>query len=141
MDSDSPYDNVTGRSLLSGAVGGLACFERGIHGHGGFGGGGGGCNRGGAGGGFAGGDSFNSSSNGQGGTSYLSPSRTYEMLSNVQSAANSGAGTVIIIPAIEGCGCDYRCVALDEYRSEVACICPQGWILSPYNYTSCERKL
>lgn len=42
--------------------------------------------------------------------------------------------------AIKGCGCDYRCVALDEYRANVACICPQGWTLNPYNYTSCERN-
>lgn len=82
---------------------------------------------------------FNSS-NGQGGTSYLSTSRKHHIWFNIESAANSGHGSVIIIPAIEGCGCDYRCVALDEYRANVSCICPQGWQLSPYNLTSCESN-
>lgn len=82
---------------------------------------------------------FNSS-NGQGGTSYLSSSRKHHLWFNIESAANSGSGAVIIIPAIEGCGCDYRCVALDEYRANVSCICPQGWQLSPFNTTSCESK-
>lgn len=82
---------------------------------------------------------FNSS-NGQGGTSYLSSSRKHHIWFSIESAANSGSGSVIIIPAIEGCGCDYRCVALDEYRANVSCICPQGWQLSIYNLTSCESK-
>lgn len=132
--------NMTGASLLSGAVGGIACYQRGIHGFGGFGGGGGGCTKGGAGGGYAGGSSVTNSNNGQGGTSFMSPSRAHEQLSNILLASNSGEGSVIIIPAIEGCGCDYRCVALDEYRAEVACICPQGWILNPFNLTQCESK-
>lgn len=40
---------------------------------------------------------FNSS-NGQGGTSYLSPSRSHDTLSSILAAANSGSGTIIIIP-------------------------------------------
>lgn len=45
LDNDDPTMNLTGMSLLSGAIGGLACYQRGNHGHGGFGGGGGGCNK------------------------------------------------------------------------------------------------
>lgn len=80
------------------------------------------------------------STNGEGGTSYLGLTRSIDDLSFVYPGSNSGHGSVIIIPAIEGCGCDYRCVALDEYRSLVACICPEGWRLKPDNLTSCESK-
>lgn len=73
--------------------------------------------------------------------SYIGMSRTVPEFSHVYAGANSGSGSVIIIPAIEGCGCDYRCVALDEFRSLVACICPEGWRLSGENQTLCERKL
>lgn len=113
--------------------------------------GGGGCSSGGGGGGYAGGNSMlnttsNSSSNpiafstnGEGGTSFLG-TRNIEELSFVYPGSNSGHGSVILIPAIEGCGCDYRCVAVDEYRSLVACICPEGWRLKPDNLTACECK-
>lgn len=80
------------------------------------------------------------STNGEGGTSYLGLTRSIRELSFVYPGSNSGHGSVILIPAIEGCGCDYRCVALDEYRSLVACICPEGWQLKPDNLTSCESK-
>lgn len=113
--------------------------------------GGGGCSSGGGGGGYAGGNSMlnitsNSSpnpnafsTNGEGGTSFIGM-RNIEELSFVYPGSNSGHGSVILIPAIEGCGCDYRCVALDEYRSLVACICPEGWRLKPDNLTACECK-
>lgn len=101
--------------------------------------GGGGCDTGGAGGGYAGGDIVNST-NGEGGTSYLGLTRSVRELSFVYPGSNSGHGSVILIPAIEGCGCDYRCVALDEYRSLVACICPEGLRLKPDNLTACECK-
>jgi anaplastic lymphoma kinase len=81
------------------------------------------------------------STNGEGGSSYLGLTRSIRELSFVYPGSNSGHGSVILIPAIEGCGCDYRCVALDEYRSLVACICPEGWRLKPDNLTSCESKL
>lgn len=63
-------------------------------------------------------------------------------MSSIYSGDNSGHGSVIIIPAIPhpGCGCDYRCVVLDEFRSTVACICPEGWKLKKDNLTACERK-
>lgn len=103
--------------------------------------GGGGCDMGGGGGGgFAGGDSMINSTNGEGGTSYLGLTRSIRELSFVYPGSNSGHGSVILIPAIEGCGCDYRCVALDEYRSLVACICPDGLRLKPDNLTACECK-
>lgn len=80
------------------------------------------------------------STNGEGGTSYLGLTRSIRELSFVYPGSNSGHGSVILIPAIAGCGCDYLCVALDEYRSLVACICPEGWRLKPENLTSCESK-
>lgn len=80
------------------------------------------------------------STNGEGGTSFLGLTRSIRELSFVDPGSNSGHGSVILIPAIEGCGCDYRCVALDEYRSLVACICPEGWRLKPDNLTTCECK-
>lgn len=80
------------------------------------------------------------STNGEGGTSYLGLTRSIRELSSVYPGSNSGHGSVILIPAIEGCGCDYRCVALDEYRSVVACICPDGLRLKADNLTACECK-
>lgn len=100
--------------------------------------GGGACDTGGGGGGFAGGDSMVNSTNGEGGTSFLGLTRSIRELSFLYPGSNSGHGSVILIPAIEGCGCDYRCVALDEYRSLVACICPEGLRLKPDNLTACE---
>lgn len=102
--------------------------------------GGGGCDTGGGGGGYAGGDSMINSTNGEGGTSYLGLTRSILELSSVYPGSNSGQGSAIFIPAIEGCGCDYRCVALDEFRSRAACICPEGWRLKPDNLTACESK-
>ncbi|XP_070504088.1 tyrosine-protein kinase receptor-like [Chironomus tepperi] len=152
---ETQLDPHFGASLLEGARGGIACYKTVGQAHhqysnGGFGGGGGACQSGGGGGGFAGGNSmlsFNTnvstnpnafSTNGEGGTSYLGLTRSIHELSFVYPGSNSGHGSVILIPAIEGCGCDYRCVALDEYRSLVACICPEGWQLKPDNLTSCE---
>lgn len=137
----SAFNHSAGMALLEGAKGGLPCYKRrGSYGQGGFGGGGGGCRTGGGGGGFSGGDSSTNTTNGNGGTSFIGLSRTIPEFSSVYPGANSGSGSVIIIPAIEGCGCDYRCVALDEFRSLVACICPEGWRLSGENHTVCERK-
>jgi anaplastic lymphoma kinase len=56
------------------------------------------------------------STNGEGGTSYIGDKRSVEKMNFIYPGANSGQGSVIIIPAIEGCGCNYRCVALDEYK-------------------------
>lgn len=137
--ADMALDPNYGASLLEGGRGGVPCYPpRGTHGQGGFGGGGGGCDTGGGGGGFSGGDTMINSTNGQGGSSFLASKRNVPELSMEFSGANSGHGAVLIIPAIQGCGCDYRCVALDEYRSLVGCICPDGWTLKPDNYTACE---
>lgn len=96
----------------------------------------------GGGGGYSGGDTFHTSTNGEGGTSYIGKKRSIEELSAIYSGDNSGHGSVVIIPAIpQGCGCDYRCVVLDEFSSTVACICPDGWRLKKDNYTACERNL
>lgn len=133
-----PHINY-GAALLEGGRGGLPCYElRGYHGQGGFGGGGGGCRTGGGGGGYAGGSTFLNISSGEGGSSYIGLKRSIRGLSGVYEGANSGAGSVMIIPAVVGCGCDYRCVALDEYRSVTQCICPEGWRLR--NNTACECK-
>lgn len=132
-------NTIYGTSLLEGSLGGVPCYEtRGMRGEGGFGGGGGGCTTGGGGGGFNGGDTNSNVTNGEGGSSYLNLKRTITQLSAVYPGGNSGDGSVIIIPAIEGCGCDYRCVALDEFMSITSCICPEGWVLKLENETSCE---
>ncbi|XP_062558487.1 tyrosine-protein kinase receptor isoform X1 [Armigeres subalbatus] len=139
--ADMALDPNYGASLLEGGRGGVPCYQpRGTHGQGGFGGGGGGCDTGGGGGGYSGGDTMINSTNGQGGSSFLASKRNVPELSMEHSGTNSGHGAVLIIPAIQGCGCDYRCVALDEYRSTVGCICPDGWTLKPDNYTACELQ-
>lgn len=69
------------------------------------------------------------STNGEGGYSFLDPSRTVPTLSEARSGYHAGPGTVLILPAVPGCGCDYRCLALDARRSQVACICPRNWKL------------
>lgn len=147
--ADQALDPRFGAALLQGGRGGHSCFVEILnngsstnrHGQGGFGGGGGGCNTGGGGGGYSGGDVFLNVSNGEGGTSFISNSRSLKEFNSVYEGANSGSGSVIIIAAIEGCGCDYRCVALDEYRTSVRCICPEGWRLRKDNNTACESKL
>ncbi|XP_018396574.1 PREDICTED: ALK tyrosine kinase receptor [Cyphomyrmex costatus] len=117
-----------GTPLIYGGKGGIGCESKDIsYGDGGFGGGGGGCQSGGGGGGYIGGNPGKNDGSGEGGYSYASPK-----LTNIyfKAAAHSGQGEVFVIPAISGCGCDYRCVALDEYLSETKCLCPQGWLLS-----------
>uniref|UniRef100_A0A182YCB4 receptor protein-tyrosine kinase n=1 Tax=Anopheles stephensi TaxID=30069 RepID=A0A182YCB4_ANOST len=137
--ADMGLDPHYGASLLEGGRGGLPCYTpRGTHGQGGFGGGGGGCDTGGGGGGYSGGDTMINSTNGEGGSSFMASKRNVPELSMEFTGANGGHGAVLIIPAIQGCGCDYRCVALDEYRATVGCICPDGWTLKPDNYTACE---
>lgn len=63
----------------------------------------------------------------------------YAQYKEVKPGAHYGPGTVFIIPAVSGCGCEYRCVAMDEARTAVKCICPPGWHLSQDNH-SCVRK-
>ncbi|ALC42076.1 Alk [Drosophila busckii] len=141
---DQALSPTYGAALLQGGRGGHSCYlelaenSTSVRGQGGFGGGGGGCNTGGGGGGYAGGDVYLNESNGEGGSSYISTSRSLRDASEVYAGGSSGAGAIIIIPAIEGCGCDYRCVALDEFRSKVRCICPDGWTLKRDNNTACE---
>lgn len=66
------------------------------------------------------------SPNGQGGFSFA----TSEFLHAAYHVGyNQGPGEVLIIPAISGCGCDFRCVVLDQFLSEVKCLCPPGWLL------------
>ncbi|XP_034653781.1 ALK tyrosine kinase receptor [Drosophila subobscura] len=145
---DQALSPTNGAALLQGGRGGHSCYvelaDNGTsvhrHGQGGFGGGGGGCNTGGGGGGYAGGDVYLNESNGEGGSSYISASRSLREIGDVYAGASSGPGSIIIIPAIEGCGCDYRCVAMDEFRSKVRCICPDGWSLKKDNNTACEIR-
>lgn len=128
---EASHSLMMGRSFLDGGIGGKACYNSSDgRGDGGFGGGGGGCRYGGGGGGYAGGDaSSGNNTNGRGGYSFLDPSWSIPNLSDTHSAYNSGPGYVTIIPGISGCGCDYRCVALDARRSLVKCICPPNWKL------------
>ncbi|KAG8248734.1 hypothetical protein J6590_033909 [Homalodisca vitripennis] len=115
------------------STGGSGCVEA-FLGHGGFGGGGGGCTAGGGGGGFSGGRAWSDKGrNGEGGYSFIGSNGT---LGHVVKGANLGDGKVIVIPAVVGCGCTYRCVALDAHRSTTMCICPNGWVLHS-NRTSC----
>ncbi|XP_008194070.1 tyrosine-protein kinase receptor isoform X2 [Tribolium castaneum] len=126
------HKQLMGRALLDGGgIGGRACYNStDDRGYGGFGGGGGGCRSGGGGGGFAGGDATSTNTtNGEGGYSYIDPSRTVLNLSEAHSGYNAGPGSVLIIPAIPGCDCNYRCVALDSRKSLTACICPKNWKL------------
>lgn len=96
----------------------------------------------GGGGGYAGGDTFKSVMNGEGGTSYIGLKRSIADLSFIYAGDNIGHGSVVIVPALPqpACGCDYRCVVLDEFSVNVRCICPEGWRLKKDNLTACERK-
>lgn len=139
---EKAQDSRFGNALQEGGTGGVPCYApKGLHGQGGFGGGGGGCSNGGGGGGYIGGDTSINSTNGEGGSSYINDQRSVHELSTIYEGANTGPGSVVIIPAIQGCGCDYRCVSLDEYRSVVACICPEGWKLRANNYTACDSDI
>ncbi|XP_024082782.1 leukocyte tyrosine kinase receptor isoform X3 [Cimex lectularius] len=124
------YRITTGLALLQGAVGGGACYEtidNSDKGAGGFGGGGGGCTSGGGGGGYSGGRAWAGKSTvGEGGYSWIETG-SHRM---TWIAQNRGPGALYVIPAIEGCGCDFLCIALDTYRSKVECICPANWHLS-----------
>ncbi|ERL86044.1 hypothetical protein D910_03458 [Dendroctonus ponderosae] len=129
-------DLQTGGSLLLGGVGGSACSKSSKNwGDGGFGGGGGSCIEGGGGGGYYGGEVVTSRGS-EGGTSYVDMVRTEGSFATSSPGQNQGAGYVMIIPAIEGCDCDYQCVALDSNRSETACVCPKTWKLHE-NKKSC----
>jgi hypothetical protein len=57
--------------------------------------------------------------------------REVNPLNEAMQGTHDGAGYVIIIPSLDNgaCGCDYRCVALDEYRHHTKCLCPEGWQL------------
>ncbi|XP_033330553.2 anaplastic lymphoma kinase isoform X2 [Megalopta genalis] len=128
--SDEAVQRTTdGTALIRGGIGGIGCGpENHDHGNGGFGGGGGGCRTGGGGGGYIGGDTGHTeSSNGEGGYSYASSEL---ILVQFRPGVNREPGEVYIIQAISGCGCDYRCIALDQYLSETKCLCPPGWLLS-----------
>ncbi|KAF4519176.1 hypothetical protein B566_EDAN008239 [Ephemera danica] len=119
-----------GTSFLEGAFGGEPCIPLNVIGPGGFGGGGGGCTAGGGGGGFAGGDAWSERRrSGQGGFSMVHEANT--LLARAMQGTHDGHGSVLIIPSLDNgaCGCDYRCVALDEYRHHTQCLCPDGWLL------------
>ncbi|XP_031782038.1 leukocyte tyrosine kinase receptor isoform X2 [Nasonia vitripennis] len=118
-----------GMALTKGGIGGIGCGPNNDKGHGdgGFGGGGGGCLSGGGGGGYAGGDTGQvESGNGEGGYSFASADLLHVSFAE---KANAGPGEVLIIPAISGCGCDFRCVVVDRHLSETHCLCPAGWQL------------
>lgn len=97
----------------------------------------------GGGGGYSGGDTYKSVMNGDGGNSYTGSKRSISDLSFIYAGDNIGHGSVVIVPALPhpACGCDYRCVVLDEFRVNVRCICPDGWRLKKDSQTACERKL
>ncbi|KAG7295195.1 hypothetical protein JYU34_022164 [Plutella xylostella] len=128
------FELVRGSALRAGGAGGAACTGGA---DGGFGGGGGGCVRGGGGGGWLGGNT-NQGLHGGGGYSYIDTTRSVRELSSVNIANHMSSGEVIIIPAIHACDCDYRCVALNEFRSEVRCYCPtESWSLDAPDGTKC----
>ncbi|XP_033212809.1 ALK tyrosine kinase receptor [Belonocnema kinseyi] len=125
-----------GMPLIFGGIGGVGCGTNNKgHGDGGFGGGGGGCLTGGGGGGYIGGSTGGRESpNGQGGYSFAASELLHV---SFQVGYNQGPGEVLIIPGISGCGCDFRCVVLDQHRTEVKCLCPLGWLLGN-NSKTCE---
>ncbi|XP_072933759.1 tyrosine-protein kinase receptor [Epargyreus clarus] len=129
------FERVRGAALREGGAGGRACS--GVA-HGGFGGGGGGCLRGGGGGGWIGGNTNEAEGrHGGGGWSFLDSSRAERPYSRAGLAARTGPGEVLVIPAVHSCGCSYRCVALNEYRSEVTCYCPKSWTSDDSDPTKC----
>ncbi|XP_059480831.1 tyrosine-protein kinase receptor-like [Neocloeon triangulifer] len=125
--SDS-HSVVRGAAFLDGAFGGDPCSSTMPVGAGGFGGGGGGCTAGGGGGGFAGGDTWSDRRrSGRGGSSMV---RQGLLLARAGITTSDGDGSVIIIPSLSNaCHCDYRCVAMDEFRHETKCLCPSNWFL------------
>ena len=68
-----------------------------------------------------------SSTTGEGGWSMVSRKALYK---EVKAALHYGPGSVVIIPAVSGCNCEHRCVALDESRTTVKCVCSHGWNLA-----------
>ncbi|XP_049882040.1 tyrosine-protein kinase receptor isoform X2 [Pectinophora gossypiella] len=129
------FELVRGNAVKEGGVGGRACAGQA---DGGFGGGGGGCLRGGGGGGWLGGNTNDGEGNhGGGGWSYIDASRAIREYSEVTVAQRTGPGEVLILPAIHDCGCDYRCVALNEYRSDIKCYCPASWSTDAHDATKC----
>lgn len=136
--NDTISETSAGQSLLQGGYGGNICtqLQAVSRAQGGFGGGGGPCTSGGGGGGYRGGDapiSDNSYTNGQGGTSYVKEGALFPL---VESGNNTGDGSVDIIPAQPGCGCQYLCIILDSEDS-FHCICPEGQSLEK-NGISCK---
>ncbi|KRT83614.1 protein kinase, partial [Oryctes borbonicus] len=135
------HEPVMGQALTKGGAGGKACYNSTDgKGDGGFGGGGGGCRAGGGGGGYSGGNAWATNTmslfsanttNGEGGYSYFDPKLGVGNFSEAVDGYHVGQGGVLIIPAIPGCGCNYRCLALDPRRSKVVCICPSNWRLGP----------
>ncbi|KAJ0170445.1 hypothetical protein K1T71_013816 [Dendrolimus kikuchii] len=129
------FELVRGGSWKEGGLGGSACAGGA---HGGYGGGGGGCLRGGGGGGFLGGNTNDGEGqHGRGGWSFVENTRAIKEYTEVNVAPRTGPGEVLIIPAIHDCGCDYRCVALNEYRSDVKCYCPATWATDLHDGTKC----
>ncbi|XP_069363176.1 tyrosine-protein kinase receptor [Maniola hyperantus] len=129
------FELIRGQSLREGGVGGMACNGGA---HGGFGGGGGGCLRGGGGGGWVGGSTHDGEGlHGGGGWSYVDMTRGVNEFSDVTMASRTGPGEVLIVPAIHKCGCNYRCVAINEFRSDVKCYCPSDWITDENDPTKC----
>ncbi|XP_045540777.1 ALK tyrosine kinase receptor [Papilio machaon] len=129
------HEVARGGALPEGAVGGLACVGGA---HGGFGGGGGGCRRGGGGGGWLGGNTNEGEGeHGGGGWSYVDSARSVGGYTRVSSAPRTGPGEVMVLPAPHKCGCAYRCIVLNEYRSEVTCYCPVDWMFDTTDPTKC----
>ncbi|CAG9573024.1 unnamed protein product [Danaus chrysippus] len=129
------FELVRGAAFREGGVGGLACTGGA---HGGYGGGGGGCLRGGGGGGWVGGNTNEGEGqHGGGGWSFVDVTRGVREFGDVTMAPRTGPGEVVIIPAIHKCGCNYRCVALDEQRANVRCYCPAAWRADHGDPTKC----
>lgn len=89
---------------------------------------------------FKGGSVLFNSTNGEGGYSFVDTTHTLSRFAKSYPGYNkAGPGYVLIIPAVPGCDCDYRCLALDESRSEVTCVCPANWKLDIDGKT-CRRE-
>lgn len=52
------------------------------------------------------------------------------MYPSVEPGGNDGPGSLVVIPSVQGCGCDYQCVLLDDFRFHSACVCRENSILS-----------
>ncbi len=58
----------------------------------------------------------------------------------MEPGGHDGPGSLVVIPSMAGCGCDYHCVLLDEFRFHSACVCPDAGVLTEDGYSCTGRS-